>query len=62
MSFRKLDNVELNLGEIIAETAKSVNCNGGGHDEAGGALIEKAKLKSFLEEFLSAVQRKVGEQ
>ena len=62
MSFRKLDNVELNLGEIIADTAKSVNCNGGGHDEAGGALIEKAKLKSFLEEFLSAVQRKVGEQ
>jgi len=57
MSFRKLGDIELNLGEMIADAAKAVNCNGGGHNEAGGALIHKSYIEKFLAAFLRKTEK-----
>ena len=48
----------LNLAQAIKECAERVGGSGGGHNIAAGATIPK----NSLDEFLSLLDRKIGEQ
>ena len=51
VSVRGSKKCKIHLGKIINELATDLGGSGGGHDKACGAVIPKAKIKTFLKEF-----------
>lgn len=51
VSIRGSKNCKLHLGKIVNNLATDLGGSGGGHDKACGAVIPKAKIKTFLKEF-----------
>jgi len=51
VSIRGSKNCKLHLGKIVNTLATDLGGSGGGHDKACGAVIPKAKIKTFLKEF-----------
>jgi len=59
-SSRKLVEMGLNLGKLLAEVAELVGGRGGGHDVAAGASIPKTRKALFLLELDRAVEEKLS--
>ena len=51
VSVRGSKNCKAHLGRIINDLATDLGGSGGGHNKACGAVIPKAKIKTFLKEF-----------
>ena len=51
VSVRGSKNCKAHLGKIINDLATDLGGSGGGHNKACGAVIPKAKIKTFLKEF-----------
>lgn len=51
VSVRGSKNCKVHLGKIINDLATDLGGSGGGHNKACGAVIPKAKIKTFLKEF-----------
>ena len=51
VSVRGSKNCKVHLGRIINDLATDLGGSGGGHNKACGAVIPKAKIKTFLKEF-----------
>ena len=51
VSVRGAQSCKIHLGKIINVLATDLGGSGGGHDRACGAVIPKAKIKTFLREF-----------
>jgi RecJ-like exonuclease len=51
VSIRGSKNCKQHLGKIVNILATDLGGSGGGHDKACGAVIPKAKIKTFLQEF-----------
>ena len=51
VSVRGSKNCKAHLGRIINDLATDLGGSGGGHSKACGAVIPKAKIKTFLKEF-----------
>ncbi len=51
VSVRGSKNCKAHLGRIINDLATDLGGSGGGHNKACGAIIPKAKIKTFLKEF-----------
>jgi RecJ-like exonuclease len=51
VSVRGSSNCKAHLGRIINDLATDLGGSGGGHNKACGAVIPKAKIKTFLKEF-----------
>lgn len=42
---------DINIGKALSNICKKLNCKGGGHKSAGGALIPKSEKNRFIEMF-----------
>jgi len=58
VSIRGAKSCKVHLGKIVNILATDLGGSGGGHDKACGAVIPKAKMKTFLKEFNSKLNKK----
>ena len=58
VSVRGAKSCKIHLGKIVNVLATDLGGSGGGHDKACGAVIPKAKMKTFLKEFNSKLNKK----
>lgn len=50
ISVRVSEGIEINIGDVISEIVDELGGEGGGHEKAGGAYVEKDKKDEFVEE------------
>lgn len=58
VSLRAPRKSEINVGDLLGNISESMGGEGGGHDKAGGAYVEKAKKDKFIEKLEESIGNK----